>query len=140
MGFSHVDKLDFIESFLRARTEAYKETTIWHGFAAAGLVPLDPERVLEKLNIQLKTPTPPPPGSSHSASQSSCLQTPSNLQEMKRCSTSIKQRLDPLFSSPSNPTLVKINRMHKGYEIAAYNATLLAQENIDLYVEIWKYC
>ena len=30
--------------------------------------------------------------------------------------------------------------MHKGYEIAAHNATLLAQENMDLRVEIQKYC
>jgi len=90
MGFSHVDKLNFIELFLHMQIEAYKETTIWHGFAAAGLVLLDPKQVLEKLNIQLKTPTLPPPGSSHSALQSSYLQIPSNLHEMKHCSTSIK--------------------------------------------------
>ncbi|EED19603.1 pogo transposable element, putative [Talaromyces stipitatus ATCC 10500] len=83
LGFSHIDKLDFLEAFLRARTEAYKTTSIQNGFAATGLVPLNPGRVLEKLNIQLKTPTPP--GSSHgtSQSQSSCFQTPSNPHELE---------------------------------------------------------
>src|SRR5271156_175661 len=137
LGFSHIDKLDFLEAFLKARTEAYKSTSIQNGFAAAGLIPIDPERVLAKLNVQLKTPTPP--GSSHGTSQSSCHQTPSNLHEMKRYSTSIKQQLNPLFSSPSNPTIVKLDRMHKGYEIATHNATLLAQENMDLRAEIQKY-
>jgi hypothetical protein len=39
--------------------EAYKAETIRNSFAAAGLVPYNPDRVLEKLDIQLKTPTPP---------------------------------------------------------------------------------
>jgi hypothetical protein len=34
-------------------------STVRNGFAATGLVPFDPERVLSKLNTQLRTPTPP---------------------------------------------------------------------------------
>ncbi|EED12237.1 conserved hypothetical protein [Talaromyces stipitatus ATCC 10500] len=109
-----------------------------NGFAATGLIPLNPGRVLEKLNIQLKTPTPP--GSSHgtSQSQSSCFQTPSNPHELKQHSIAVKKRLDPLFSSPSNPTLVKLNQVYKSCEIAWHNATLLAQENMELRTAIQK--
>jgi hypothetical protein len=138
IGFSHIDKDDFLEAFLKARTEAYKPTTIRNGFAAAGLIPLDPERVLEKLNVVLKTPTPTPPGSSHSNLLSSCFQTPSNLHELQRHSTTVKKRLDPLFSSPSNPTLVKLNQVYKSCELAWHNATLLAQENMELRSAIEK--
>jgi hypothetical protein len=32
------------------------------GFRGAGLVPYDPEAVLSKLDVRLRTPTPPAPG------------------------------------------------------------------------------
>jgi hypothetical protein len=39
--------------------KAFKAETIQNGFAATGLMPFDPDRVYQQLNIQLKTPTPP---------------------------------------------------------------------------------
>jgi len=57
---------------------------------------------------------------------------PSNPHELKRHSTTIKKRLDPLFSSPSNPSLVQLNQVYKSCEVAWHNATLLAQENMEL--------
>ena len=33
--------------------------TVRNGFVATGLVPDDPDRVLSRLNTQLRTPTPP---------------------------------------------------------------------------------
>ena len=38
---------------------AFSRANILSGFAAADLIPLKPERVLAKLNIKIKTPTPP---------------------------------------------------------------------------------
>jgi hypothetical protein len=63
-GRSHIDKLDFLATYPRARDDAYQGITIRNSFAAAGLVPLDAQRVLDKLNILLAdiyTPSPPPP-------------------------------------------------------------------------------
>ncbi|CDM38464.1 Probable transposable element [Penicillium roqueforti FM164] len=57
---NHIDKLDFLEAYPSARIEAFKLQTIKNSFSAAGLVPLLPDRVLSKLNIYLRTPTPPP--------------------------------------------------------------------------------
>lgn len=59
MGTNHIDKLDFLEAFLKARESAFKAETIQNSFAGAGLVPFNPDKVLGQLNIQLKTPTPP---------------------------------------------------------------------------------
>lgn len=59
VGYNHIDKLDFLADYPRARIEAFQQQTIRNSFAATSLVPIDPERVLSKLNISLRTPTPP---------------------------------------------------------------------------------
>lgn len=66
-GVSHINKSDFLLAYLTARTESITSNTVRSGFAATGLVPYDPERVLSKLNTQLRTPTPPPPPATEQA-------------------------------------------------------------------------
>ncbi|EEA21528.1 transposon, putative [Talaromyces marneffei ATCC 18224] len=51
-GFNHVDKMDFLMAFPQARTVAYKAQTIRNSFAATRLVPFNPDRVIQQLNIQ----------------------------------------------------------------------------------------
>lgn len=58
MGINHIDKLDFLAAYPQARLDTFKDRTIQNAFRATGLVPVDPTQVLEKLNIQLRTPTP----------------------------------------------------------------------------------
>ncbi len=67
VGVSYINKSDFLLAYLTARTEALTLNTIRSRFAAAGLVPYDPEYVLSKLNTQLRTPTPPPPPATEQA-------------------------------------------------------------------------
>jgi hypothetical protein len=77
-GVDHIDKQDFLQAYLVARTEAMNPANIHSSFAATGLVPYDPERVLSKLNTQLKTPTPPSSG--HATEQGGwVLETPHKL-------------------------------------------------------------
>jgi hypothetical protein len=56
----YINKLDFLPALKQAQIEAFKMPIIKSSFAAAGLVPLDLERVISKLNIRIRTPTPPP--------------------------------------------------------------------------------
>lgn len=58
-NINHIDKLDFLAAILKARTEAFKPATIQNSFSAAGLVLYDPDRVISKLDVHLRTPTPP---------------------------------------------------------------------------------
>jgi hypothetical protein len=58
---NQITKLDFLTEYPTARVVSYNLDTIRNSFAATGLNPFDPNRVLETLNIQQKTPTPPPP-------------------------------------------------------------------------------
>ena len=50
VGVSYINKSDFLFSYLTARIEALTPNTIRSGFAAAGLVPYNPEYILSKLN------------------------------------------------------------------------------------------
>jgi hypothetical protein len=59
LGINHIDKDDFLAAYPQARTEAFKEVNIWNGFMATGLVPYNPQCVLDILKIQFKTPTSP---------------------------------------------------------------------------------
>jgi hypothetical protein len=54
-SINHIDKLKFLATYPLATAEAL---SIQNSFEAAGLVPVDPDRVLSKLNIHLRTPTP----------------------------------------------------------------------------------
>jgi hypothetical protein len=62
-GLNYIDKHDFLQVYLIARTESISIANIQSSFTATGLVLHDPERVLLKLHTQLKTTTPP--SSSH---------------------------------------------------------------------------
>lgn len=59
VGYNHIDKFDFLDDYQHARLEAFRPNIVQNSFGATGLVPIDPERVLLKLNISLRTPTPP---------------------------------------------------------------------------------
>jgi hypothetical protein len=61
---------------------------IKNSFAAAGLVPHDPYRVISKLNIQFRTPTPPPSRGSDWDPE-----TPTNHVQLQKQASSIKALL-----------------------------------------------
>ena len=64
-GVNYISKLDFLAAYPEARAEAYKTSTIYSAFAGAGIVLYNPDQVISRLNVKLRTPTPP--GSSSSA-------------------------------------------------------------------------
>ena len=58
MHINHVSKLEFLYGFRKAFFTSMTEKNIQGGFVGAGLIPYDPERVISKLDIKLRTPTP----------------------------------------------------------------------------------
>ena len=58
MHINHVSKLEFLYAFRAAFFASITRINIQGGFAGAGLVPYDPERVISKLDVKLRTPTP----------------------------------------------------------------------------------
>jgi len=59
MYINHVSKLEFLCAFREAFFASITEKNIQGGFAGAGIVPFDPERVLSKLDVKLRMPIPP---------------------------------------------------------------------------------
>ena len=57
-GRNHIDKFDFLKIYPEARKEAFTSDNIINAFRATGLIPFNPEEVLSRFTIQLKTPTP----------------------------------------------------------------------------------
>ncbi|KAF6525264.1 hypothetical protein HZS61_011059 [Fusarium oxysporum f. sp. conglutinans] len=55
----HISKTEFFPAFAAAFQAAMTEKNIRGAFRGAGLVPFDPESVISKLDVQLRTPTPP---------------------------------------------------------------------------------
>ena len=53
LGRNYIDKLDFLEAFKPACAAALNLLNIYSGFATAGLVPFNPERVLLYLQLKL---------------------------------------------------------------------------------------
>ncbi|RFU25453.1 hypothetical protein B7463_g10893, partial [Scytalidium lignicola] len=124
----HIDKEDFLEIYPIVRQQTFKPTTIQNGFAATGLVPYDPERVLAKLQVQVdKTPTPP--GSTHSSNSGVrwIPETPHNPIQLQLQSQTI-HRLLKEQNSPPTPTKTALNQLVKGCELAMHNAVFLAKE------------
>ena len=53
--------MGFLPAFRDAFNESISIENIQGGFRGAGLVPFNPEAVLEKLDVRLQTPSPRPP-------------------------------------------------------------------------------
>ena len=128
VGINYIDKLDFLEAYPSARIEAFKSETIKNSFAAAGLVPFNPDRVISKLDICLRTPDTPLRAGGATWSQ----KTPSNYVQLQKQASSIKALLRIGSRSPPSPSDRALNQLIKGYQLAMHNATILAKENKEL--------
>ncbi|KAI8654689.1 DDE-1 domain-containing protein [Fusarium keratoplasticum] len=58
-SITHVSKTEFFPAFHAAFQATMTQRNIRSAFRGAGLVPLDAESVVSKLDVQLRTPTPP---------------------------------------------------------------------------------
>jgi hypothetical protein len=58
MCINHVSKLEFLGAFREAFFASITERNIQSSFSGAGIMPYDPESVLSKLDVKLRTPLP----------------------------------------------------------------------------------
>ena len=130
-GINHIDKFDFLEAYPLARMEAFKSETIKNSFRSAGLIPFAPERVILKLDIRLRTPTPPASRGSES-SRNFTPKTPFTEKELRRQASSIKALLRTRSQSPPSPSDRALNQLVKGFRLTIQGTILLAKENKEL--------
>jgi hypothetical protein len=120
---NHVTKLEFLPAFKAAFDRSFTPANICSAFRGAGLVPLQPETVLSKLDVQLRTPTPP-------AALTEALweaRTPSNARELEAQSSLIRERVRQHKSSSPASIIEKIDQLKKGAEIIILSAELMKE-------------
>jgi hypothetical protein len=103
-------------------------------FAATGLMPFDPERVLSKLHTQLKTPTPPSTSHANAPTQPWAFETPHDTAQLELQAKAIKDDIKnrTAYAHLPTPTNRALNQLVKGFQLAMNSAVLLAEENSQL--------
>jgi hypothetical protein len=122
---NYINKETFLPAFKAAFEKAITLDNIQAGFRGAGLVPHNPEAVLSKLDVRLRTPTPPQPDNVAWVAQ-----TPRNAREIEAQSTLIRQRIQNRAGSAARSMDEKIEQLSKGAQQIAHNMVLM-QEKID---------
>jgi hypothetical protein len=121
-----IDKLAFLAAFLAVHQSVFSSNNIKAGFRATGLVPLNAEVVLSKLEIKPRTPSPPLPTTPWNP------KTPKTAQEIAAQSTLIINRIRTHASSSPTPLVGLMEQFYRGVEIVMHSATLIAQHNEQL--------
>jgi hypothetical protein len=117
---NHITKLEFLPAFKTAYDRSFTSANICSAFRGAGLVPLQPDTVLSKLDVQLRTPSPAtPPEALWEA------RTPSNVRELDAQSTLIRERVRRHKSSSPASIIEAINQLKKGAEVMMLSAELM---------------
>jgi hypothetical protein len=124
---NYIDKLDFLKAYPSARIKVFKSETIKNSFAAASLMPYNPDRVISKLDICLRTPTPP-----LSRGSKWDPKTPSNYVQLQKQASSIKALLKARSQSPLSPLNSAINQVLKAYQTTMQSTAILEKEVSDL--------
>lgn len=123
-NITHIDKSDFLTAFSPAFKTAITAKNAKAGFEGTGLVPFNPQEVISKLDIRLRTPLPTPgsspPWSSH---------TPQNPKEALAQRDLIKDQVARHQSSSPTPLFQSIAALAKATEAMANKVVLLHADN-----------
>ena len=123
---NHISKVDFLCAFREAFFASMTEKNIQGSFAGAGLVPYNPERVLSKLDVHVRTPTPPEARPGTALSWVS--KTPQNPLEADSQTSLIKTRISNHQNSSPTSMLTAIDHFAKGAKAMMHQVALLRTE------------
>jgi hypothetical protein len=106
------------------------EINIKEGFRGAGIVPLDPEYVVSKLDVQLRTPTPVEEEANHPTPWVS--KTPKTVLEAQFQSEYLERRIRRHQSSSPESILEALKSFSKGTKAVMHEMALLRAELQDV--------
>jgi hypothetical protein len=119
----HINKEDFLPAFKDAFFDVFTEAICRKAFKASGLVPLNAQIVLDRLEIRLRTPPAPPPQETPWQSK-----TPSNTHEF---GSQLKLARKSFTRSPVTAQ-TGFSQLVKGAELMLHQNALLAARNHEL--------
>jgi hypothetical protein len=123
---NHITKVEFLMAFKQAYQQSITVANIQAGFRGAGLIPFDPETVLERLDVKLRTPTPISPPFADADPWVS--QTPHNPTEALSQTTLVRDRIARHQGSSPTPLFETVTALAKGTERLAHELTLVNAE------------
>jgi hypothetical protein len=129
-SITHISKTEFFPAFYAAFQATFTESNIQGAFRGAGLYPLDPETVISKLDVQLRTPTPPEEGPQPSTLWTP--KTPKTATDAKAQSEYLTRRIRRHHSSSPESIIEALNCFSRGAEAVMHKVTLLVAENKEL--------
>jgi hypothetical protein len=125
-GIHHIDKENFLDLYKESR-KALSSKNIRSGFEASGLVPLNPQRVLDKLTIKNITP----PNTAHGPPEGEWIaKTPYTSTEVQKQMELIKQLVNRNSQSPLTEA---IHQLAKAAETTMHEVVLLQHQVIELH-------
>ncbi|EGU73395.1 hypothetical protein FOXB_16095, partial [Fusarium oxysporum f. sp. conglutinans Fo5176] len=125
-SIKHITKDDFFPAFKAAFELVFTEKNIKSSFQGAGLVPRNPEAVISRLDVRLRTPTPPETPDVLALPWIS--QTPRTATEALSQSTLIKDRVSKHQGSSPTPILASVDQLAKATVSINHQLTLLTGE------------
>jgi hypothetical protein len=126
-GVSHIDKPDFLEAYYSTCKETISQSNITVSFATTRVLPYNLERVLTKLNTQLRTPTLPP-RQPEVGLERWAPETLHNTAELELQTKAIKDYLQRRTRSPPSPLEATLDQLVKGCAMSMNSAILLKEE------------
>ncbi|EDN93356.1 hypothetical protein SS1G_09222 [Sclerotinia sclerotiorum 1980 UF-70] len=127
---THITKTEFFQAFKAVYIEAIPISNGKAGFRKAGLIPFNPEIVLSKLDIRIRTSSNRSISIDPDIWQSQIFYNP--IEAFSQF-TLMKSRITQYQGSSSTPIFKTITALAKGIELLAYTNTLLAAEVHSLY-------
>ena len=125
-GITYITKDDFFPAFRAAFEKTFTEQNVKGGFRGSGLVLFNPETVISKLDVRLRTPTPP--RTSDGPPQPWVSQMPQTAADILLQSILIKDRVVNHQRNSPIPILTSIDQLAKTTVIINHQLTLLTSE------------
>jgi hypothetical protein len=129
-SITHISKAEFFPAFYAAFQATMIEKNIKGGFKGAGLVPFDPESVVSKLDVQLRTPTPAEEEAGQAQPWTS--KTPKTIIEAELQSEYLERRIRRHQSSSPESILEALKSLSKGTKAVMHEMALMRAEIQDL--------
>jgi hypothetical protein len=118
-----MSKTEFFPAFYAAFQASFTESNIQGGFIGAGLAPFNPENVISKLDVQLRTPTPPEEAAQPSTQWVS--KTPKTAVEAQSQSEYLEKRIRRHKSSSPESIIEALKSNTKATKAVMHEVTLL---------------
>jgi hypothetical protein len=127
---THISKTGFFSAFYAAFKATFTESNIRGGFRGAGLAPFNPENVISKLDVQLRTPTPSEEAAKPSTTWTS--KTPTTAIEAQSQSEYLERRIRRHKSSSPESIIEAIRSSTKATKAALHRLALVEARLKDL--------